>query len=268
MKLIGITGKAGSGKDTAAHAIATEYGLAQIALADPMKRFVRNVFDFSEEQLWGPSEERNRVDERYAADPKVSASGRTAWDTAAARFKVEAPKFTKALLLGDSALWDLGVWFDGVRHEQAATPRRLLQTIGTEWGRAQHENVWVDYMIRAVKHLVGRLGWTYSRALGVVHNGSQHAVGGAVVSDVRFDNEAEAINRAGGVVIRIDRPGASGLAGEAGKHQSEAGVTPTLCRGYVPNIKGVDFLEAIAVAVAGQLTGAASAGPAGVDLPT
>jgi hypothetical protein len=31
---------------------------------------------------------------------------------------------------------------------------------------------------------------------------------GAVVSDVRFPNEAEAIIEAGGVVIRLSRPGA------------------------------------------------------------
>jgi hypothetical protein len=34
-----------------------------------MKRFAKDVFGFSEFQLWGPSEARNGVDERYLTSP-------------------------------------------------------------------------------------------------------------------------------------------------------------------------------------------------------
>jgi hypothetical protein len=43
---------------------------------------------------------------------------------------------------------------------------------------------------------------------------------GVVIPDVRFMNEIAAIQAAGGVVIRIVRPG-SGLDGAAGQHESE-----------------------------------------------
>lgn len=48
-----------------------------------------------------------------------------------------------------------------------------------------------------------------------------------VVSDVRFDNEAEAIRAAGGIIVRVTRPSA-GLSGENAQHASEAGVSDHL----------------------------------------
>lgn len=84
-----------------------------------------------------------------------------------------------------------------------ASPRRLLQTIGTEWGRDTiHPMIWILATLRRIDA---------SEAL-------YH-----VITDVRFENEAQAIHDRGGVVWRIVRPGA-GLAGETAKHSSEAGI--------------------------------------------
>lgn len=63
--IIGVVGKAGSGKDTVADFLVEQFGFAKVSLADPLKRFCREVFDFSEEQLWGASEHRNSSDPRY-----------------------------------------------------------------------------------------------------------------------------------------------------------------------------------------------------------
>lgn len=63
------------------------------------------------------------------------------------------------------------------------TMRHAMQTLGTDWGRKMiDEDIWVDS--------------THDRIL---------AVGDAVVSDIRFPNEAEMIKDLGGTVIRIDR---------------------------------------------------------------
>ena len=56
MKLLGICGKAGSGKDTAAAYLIEKHGFVKLAFADPLKRFAKGVFGFTSEQLWGPSE--------------------------------------------------------------------------------------------------------------------------------------------------------------------------------------------------------------------
>jgi hypothetical protein len=66
--ILGITGKAGVGKDTFADVLVHEHGFVKVGLADPMKRFCREVFDFSEEQLWGPSVMRNAADERFVRE--------------------------------------------------------------------------------------------------------------------------------------------------------------------------------------------------------
>jgi len=63
--IIGVAGLAGSGKDTVADHLVEYHGFVKVALADPLKRICREVFDFSEEQLWGPSEKRNEPDKRY-----------------------------------------------------------------------------------------------------------------------------------------------------------------------------------------------------------
>lgn len=63
--ILGITGFAGSGKDTVADMLVEHHGFVKVSLADPMKRFCREIFDFSDTQLWGPSSERNRPDSRY-----------------------------------------------------------------------------------------------------------------------------------------------------------------------------------------------------------
>ena len=47
----------GSGKDEAAAALASR-GFVAVALADPIKRFLIEVYGFTEDQLWGPSDLR------------------------------------------------------------------------------------------------------------------------------------------------------------------------------------------------------------------
>lgn len=71
------------------------------------------------------------------------------------------------------------------------TPRRMMQTLGTEWGRDLiHPRLWVLIMRRdLLKHLV-------NRRLN------------AVVTDVRFENEASMIRELGGVIIHVRRPAA------------------------------------------------------------
>src|SRR5690348_4750212 len=65
VKIIGIVGKAGSGKDTAADILIKNHNFCKIAFADPLKRFCKELFDFSEDQLWGSSDKRSVPDERY-----------------------------------------------------------------------------------------------------------------------------------------------------------------------------------------------------------
>lgn len=68
----------------------------------------------------------------------------------------------------------------------APTTRRLLRTLGTEWGRDLiHPDIWVDAWKRRAMD--------YSNI---------------VVDDVRFESEYKAIKQAGGVIWKIERKNA------------------------------------------------------------
>lgn len=64
-KLIALVGRAGSGKDTVARMLQTMEPFESLSFATPLKAFVREVFDFTDDQLYGPSESRNAGDIRY-----------------------------------------------------------------------------------------------------------------------------------------------------------------------------------------------------------
>ena len=84
------------------------------------------------------------------------------------------------------------------------SPRRLAQTLGTEWGRQLvADDVWL------------RLAWQWLGAL-------PRYTPGAVFSDVRFENEAAFIRHHGGTVVHLVRDDAPSV--EA--HASESGVRP------------------------------------------
>lgn len=52
MKLIGLTGKAGCGKDTLAKHLWLEHEFSRVAFADPMKRAAQQIFALTEAQTW------------------------------------------------------------------------------------------------------------------------------------------------------------------------------------------------------------------------
>jgi hypothetical protein len=106
------------------------------------------------------------------------------------------------------------------------SPREALQLLGTEWGRRCYPNTWIDLCIRTAQELLtdGGVELHYTQQLGLVKRtggrGRMRSVLGVAVPDVRFKNEMAAIKEAGGLVLRISRPGA-GLGGAAALHQSE-----------------------------------------------
>lgn len=62
MKLIGVSGLAGAGKDEVARILVDERNFCRVALADPLKRACAEWFGWSERQLWGESSMRNAPD--------------------------------------------------------------------------------------------------------------------------------------------------------------------------------------------------------------
>jgi len=221
MRTVILAGQAGSGKDTVGEYIARNYNGVALGQADPMKRFARSVFGFTETQLWGPSEMRNARDPRFD-DLDLLAMGEML-DHLELRFGTFAPAWVKDVLpdLGwvdqRKARKKLLTWFDGICERigtfQGISPRLVLQTLGTEWGRTFSQNMWVDYAIRAAKQLLAGENF-YTRVDGVQSWMNAVPSGLAVITDGRFRNEIQAVQEAGGVALRIIRPG-SGLSAAA-----------------------------------------------------
>lgn len=140
--LIGLAGRAGSGKDSAAAYLVQQYGFVQAAFADPIRSMVLLCL------------EEAGVDHAYLTERSLK----------------------------DQVIPGLGV-----------SARGLMQSIGTEVGRALEADLWV-------RHLALRLG-LHPAAFAPVHDR-------IVISDVRFPNEQRWVVAAGGGVIRLHRSSA------------------------------------------------------------
>ena len=66
-RLVALVGVSGSGKDTVAAHLGTR-GFTRVAVADPIKRAMQQVFDLTDEQLW--ESERDVVARRLGCTPR------------------------------------------------------------------------------------------------------------------------------------------------------------------------------------------------------
>ena len=71
MSLLGLAGRAGSGKDTVARMLVDNFPgkVVVISLADPLKRFIQAAFGFEPDQLWGSTERRAEKSARFPDGP-------------------------------------------------------------------------------------------------------------------------------------------------------------------------------------------------------
>lgn len=104
--------------------------------------------------------------------------------------------------------------------------RKLMQTLGTEWGRNQvNPQLWTNLVQEKWEWI--KAGAPRDLPRGVCKDLPQADAAtapysGLVISDVRFENEAQWIRDQGGLVLHIHRPGPRPVGVD--KHASEAGV--------------------------------------------
>lgn len=94
------------------------------------------------------------------------------------------------------------------------TVRTFLQQLGTDGLRdGLHTNVWVnalfaDYVAEPDKNIAAFLA---AEGLPQSMNGGQKEYPNWIITDCRFPNEAEAVKRHGGQIIRVNRPGITAI---------------------------------------------------------
>ncbi len=95
--------------------------------------------------------------------------------------------------------------------------RALMQTLGTECGRSLHPNIWVRHMaLRLGLPGPGR-GRTFGPGTPTAQATPVHDR--IVISDTRFENEADWIHLIGGKVIRLHRRQAAAVRSHASEAQ-------------------------------------------------
>jgi hypothetical protein len=212
-----LSGEAGSGKDTLGAHLAEELGGITIGFADPLKQMARDFFGFTDEQLYGPSECRNKIDTRFADQWEILK--------AVSNLFSHEDKWAERLFPGrtEEAMTALRHWFDDrAKIDNGLSPRFVLQTLGTEWGRALDPQIWIKAAVQTGKDLLCG-GYTYTRQGGLVSVEGQAPYNLVLVTDGRFPNEAIITRSMGCKAIRIERPSkedttTTGVAG----HASEA----------------------------------------------
>jgi hypothetical protein len=165
--LIGLTGKAGSGKDTVADYLAASRSFAKIAFADPIRRGIGVMFGLPPTSFQHPHKEE-----------AIASFGKS--------------------------------------------PRQMMQTLGTEWGRnLVHPDVWL----------------ILAKELTQTNLGDGQSV---VITDVRFENEAQLIRSLGGVIWHLNRT----VAGTQHSHISESGIDFAQGDRYIGNNNSIADLHA------------------------
>lgn len=111
--------------------------------------------------------------------------------------------------------------------EIGVSPRQMMQTLGTEWGRSCiHPELWIMVAAGAVEQ--------------------QQKLGrDVVIDDVRFPNEAEMIRRLGGELWLVDRPGVV----YEGEHASEGALADVLPDVVVHNSGSLEHLREVVAAL-------------------
>ncbi len=173
MRMIGITGKAGAGKDTIARWFGRTHNAFLDSFASAIKETLVGMFP-------------GHLTQKHFEDRELK----------------------EAVIPGIEA-----------------SPRKLAQVLGTEFGRAINPDLWV-WMLDQRRHRYWPGGFS----------------GYYVVSDVRFENEAEYIRGNGGAIIHVERPGATGAVGVSG-HASERGIIAAQGDYLFENCGSIEDLE-------------------------
>lgn len=167
---------AGSGKDTVADYLASDFSFKKMMFANQIKEIVIQVFGFPREHVYGPSHLRE------IGDPRYPFSGTCPW--------CHNPCYRSA----EGAEDDAKYWqcmecsqrlLQKVFYPKYVTPRLALTTLGTEWGRTLYNDIWASKTLRDAEM-------------------SERNI---VITDMRYKNEFNLAKRKGAMFLRITRPG-------------------------------------------------------------
>lgn len=177
--IIGLTGAAGSGKDTAARIIVAGHSACAYAFADPLRSMLAILIGYA---IGYDDTPENWLTDRELKEREIPVIG--------------------------------------------ASGRRLMQTLGTEWGRKLiNPSLWIDLMRARI-------------ADASEHPRVARGEVPIIITDVRFDNEAQLIRELGGEVWLM-----LGRHQTVADHPSENGVSAHLVDRQIDNSGDLEHLR-------------------------
>lgn len=171
--ILGLTGFAGAGKDTVADLLVAHARFRKLAFADALRAEVAEGFGVLVTDLADPLTKH-----RPMATLSMRRAPRDFLAAVVLSLSVAAPDHRTPLS---------NEWLDEPR-----APRQILQWWGTEYRRAQHDRYWTRIMA--------------ARLAGYQRDGEARFV----ITDVRFDNEADTLRAIGAKLWQVTRPGCNG----------------------------------------------------------
>lgn len=207
MVVVGLAGRAGSGKSTAAEAFEL-LGFERAAFADALRRAVLVTFGQLCPGRVTPQALTDGKNDPFPApltfDADAAAVGAAGWVAAVEAGLYPGRPIAECDFTAQQERVDaIAAW---LATQTFATPRELLQRMGTEAGRAVWgTTLWCRVFER--EHLTG-----YDAPLALV------------VDDCRFPEERQLLRQHGGVLVRIYSE--ADLRGATGDHASETSLGP------------------------------------------
>jgi hypothetical protein len=214
--IIGVSGYSGSGKDLVGTII-------QYLVANNQNGYnnssstLNEIIKSQEEHDWWLEEQSGWEIKKWAGKLKTIASILTGIPVE----NFEDQEFKKTLLgpewgtVKDIPLNSVPVFAD-IQFNNLISVRDFLQRLGTDAIRdGLHENTWVNALM--ADYIPEDVQWS-DGPIGGYKSGEK--LPNWIITDTRFSNEAEAIKKADGIIIRVERPGVKPI----NPHPSETGL--------------------------------------------
>lgn len=196
MKLIALCGPAGCGKDTIADHLTANHGFVRYAFAGPLKDEVQAAYDMGDIA-------RVHLDSRTHKEMDVELL--SLWHCSDADFvqAVQPPRWET--MTGNERVQ----WLTKPR-----SWRWVCQRWGTEYRRAQDDQYWLNKAGDFIS--AAKTGGMYGFA-------AKNNPKGVVITDCRFQNEADFVRTMGGELWHIRRPGIAAVSAHVSENALEVG---------------------------------------------
>lgn len=233
MAIIGISGYSGSGKDTVGRIIQylNCYSKGDVSVEEALKP----------EHHWWIEDQSGWEIKRWAGKLKQVASLLTGIPIE----KFEDQEFKKTVLGPEwnKTEYDYNRGSYTNPHLVTMTVRDFLQKLGTDGLRnGLHENTWVNALMADYKSEYEVIYDSQSTSNPLPVKEPTNELGqnpNWIITDTRFPNEADAVKKSGGILIRVDRPGITPV----NAHPSETGLDNYQFDEYITNDGDLDKLK-------------------------